>query len=109
VKLSIINESCLSPERSEVEFFHFSKANLEFAKSGKQSEKWVLKQLRVTFSNAAAKQFKHLFVNSADLFYQHIISAHFVKLFQKKIGTVYSCRFTAYSFFELINLQKMSP
>ena len=33
------NEICLSPERSEVEFFHFSKATLEFAKSGKQSKK----------------------------------------------------------------------
>jgi len=109
VKLSVKNESCLSPERSKVEFFHFSKANLEFTKSGKQSEKWVLKELRVTFSNAAEKQHKHLFVNSADLFYQHIILAHFVKLFQKKIGTVYSCRFTVCSFSELIYLQKMSP
>jgi len=52
------NESCLGPEQSEVEFFHFSKANLEFAKSGKQSEKWVLKQLRVTFSDAIAKQYE---------------------------------------------------
>jgi len=28
--------------------------------------------------------FASFFENSADLFYQHIISAHFVKLFQKK-------------------------
>ena len=95
------NESCLSPEQSEVEFFHFSKANLEFAKSGKQSDKWVLKQLRVTFSDAIAKQYEQI---------QHNISTHFVKLFQKKISTVSPYLFdTGYRHLEMPHTVQQLP
>jgi len=56
-----INERCLIHERSKIEFFHFSKANLELANGGKQSKKWVFKQLLATFSNATTKQYQMVF------------------------------------------------